>query len=97
MFIYIYVCIFICVYSNSVYIFIYIYIYIYRLLPVPFGCLGGVRAAVFFSLPVDEKLPDGVKPGDQLLGPVSYGEPAFPAAGIDQHNTNCKDHVLFMI
>lgn len=42
---------------------------------------GGVRAAVFFSLPVDEKLPDGVKPGDQLLGPVSYGEPAFPAAG----------------
>merc|ERR1711966_421189 len=42
---------------------------------------GGVRAAIFFALPLDEKLPDSVKPGDQLLGPVGYGEPAFPPAG----------------
>jgi len=41
---------------------------------------GGSRLAVFFSLPVDEKLPDAVKPGDQLLGPVGFGEPTFPTA-----------------
>jgi len=42
---------------------------------------GGVRAVVFFTIPVDEKLPDPVKQGDQLLGPVSYGEPSVPGAG----------------
>jgi len=42
---------------------------------------GGVRTAIFFTLPVDEKLPDTVKPGDQLLGPVGFGEPSFPVTG----------------
>merc|ERR1719183_1158500 len=42
---------------------------------------GGVRTAIFFAIPVDEKFPDSVKVGDQLLGPVCYGEPATPAAG----------------
>jgi len=42
---------------------------------------GGVRTAVFFAIPVDEKFPDAVKVGDQLLGPVCYGEPASAAAG----------------
>jgi len=41
---------------------------------------GGARLPGFFSIPVYEKLPDVVKPGDQLLGPVGFGEPAFPAA-----------------
>lgn len=42
---------------------------------------GMTRAAVFFASPVDEKLPDFVKPGDLLLGAVTYGEPSVQAAG----------------
>jgi len=42
---------------------------------------GGVSTPVFFALAIDEKLPDAVKPGDLLLGTVSYGEPAVKAAG----------------
>lgn len=42
---------------------------------------SGTRSAVFFALPVDEKLPDSVKPGDTLFGPMSFGEPAPGAAG----------------
>jgi tripeptidyl-peptidase-2 len=42
---------------------------------------GGIRKAMHFAMPVDEKLPDSVKAGDMLLGPVSLGEPAMKAAG----------------
>jgi len=33
---------------------------------------GGMHRAIFFALAVDEKLPDHIKPGDLLLGTVSY-------------------------
>eukprot|EP00929_Paragymnodinium_shiwhaense_P110790 TRINITY_DN7800_c0_g1_i1.p1 TRINITY_DN7800_c0_g1~~TRINITY_DN7800_c0_g1_i1.p1 ORF type:complete len:1265 (+),score=358.68 TRINITY_DN7800_c0_g1_i1:256-4050(+) len=42
---------------------------------------GGMRKAIHFGVPVDEKLPDAVKPGDMLVGPVSFGEPSVKAAG----------------
>lgn len=42
---------------------------------------GRVRSAVFFAVAIDEKFPDFVKPGDFLLGNVSYGEPAPGSAG----------------
>jgi len=40
---------------------------------------GGVRTALFFAVPFDEKV--DAKPGDVLLGTVSYGEPVPKAAG----------------
>jgi len=47
---------------------------------------GGVRTPIFFALAVDEKLPDSVKPGDQLLGAAKYCDAAIPGKFATKHS-----------